>query len=197
MSSAADGKKPGTCTTDAPEDIPIECFKDGRRIIRSIPEAYEAFWSAEFSWLLPFDWYRYDIEGIMKRESVYKVVHRSSRLLALFLHTRGHRALALDNLQTLDPRSEYISREAFYARMARLNSSLYGELPLELRPFDFIETYPEGLVPVPGYRLSPDRTVILVKGVDPASGFDDGDVDWALFQVPPTGFVEGGPKPKK
>jgi len=188
-----DGKSPGTTTR---ENIPIECYHNGSRILRALPEAHALFWEVEFGWLLPLDWYRYDVKGHSRDLCVYEVVPRSSRLMAFFLHTRGRRALTLGDLRMLDAKSRHIGRNVFFCRMARLNSTLYRELPEELRPFDFIDTPRRGLVPEPGYRLNPHRSALLIQGVDPGSEFGDDDVDWALFQEPPVGLSKEGKRPK-
>lgn len=164
--------------------MPVECFHNGRRATLSLEEACQLFWQVEFAWLLPLDWYRYNLGGRQRKGSLYKDVSRSARVLAYYLMRRGHRGLTLEDIRILDKRSEFIGREAFHARMARLNTGLFDDLPSEVRPFDHTEVFHGNLEPIPAYRLKPDREVLLVVEAAPNSDIVSDEIDWAIFQTP-------------
>ena len=160
------------------------CFKNGRRIIIPLEQAYKLFWKSEFSWLWPMDWYRFKIDQFEGQSYVTKKAGRAARVLGYFLHRRGYRALSVDRFCELDCKSKFIGRDAFYARMAKFNR-LFGKMPTKLRPFEFFEVIPDDHRPQPGYRLKPGREIFMIHSLEPDSGFSGEDIDWTIFQRPP------------
>jgi hypothetical protein len=179
-----------------PGNVRLECFHNGRREMLPLEEALRLFWEVDFAWLLVTDFYRFRVGGRAGQGYMYRAVHRAPRVMVLHLMRRGGRALSLHDLNTLDKRSEFIGSEAFYARMARFNTSLFGDdMPAKFRPFEFTDALEDGSRPVPAYRLNPDRNVLLVVG--PMGGDHPGPASPGSDQPPVAGpwGMQGGPKP--
>lgn len=152
----------------------LECFYNGHRRLLPFDDALRLFWQVDFAWLTPTDFYRYSLNGRAGHGYVLRAIKRAPRVMAYHLMRRGNRGLTLDDLRGLDDRSPFIGTDAFYARMARLNSGLFHHhLPAEMRPFEFTEVFNGNLKPIPAYRLNPDRSILLIKGIagDSPGGF--------------------------
>ena len=166
--------------------ISLLCFENGRRLLLDCSEAYRRFWASEFAWLRPLKWYRFDVNEYSGRVYVHNVLRSAEEFMAHHLHRRGRRPLTRDTLQELDPRVTYMTTNMFEARAAKMNTGLFPDLPKELRPFVFTEEVQDKGWLQPAYCLSPKRSVFMICGVAPDNGDTDDDVNWFLFQHPPS-----------
>lgn len=173
-----------TMQPETNKNLSIECYTNGRHVFLPFEEALQQVRQTEFAWLLPLDWYRYHVGKYAGEEFVYRVVPKSSRLVAYHLHRRGYLALTIDDLRELDEDVTYLERAAFHARIAKL-ARLFNALPLELRPWEYVDFLDPNNTYIPAYRMNPERTYIMVIGVAPDCKVKNEEVDWMLFMTPP------------
>jgi len=165
--------------------IPLQCICNGARRVLELKKVVTLFWQVHCAWLLPLDWYRFQIEDCSHTAYVSRTMQERPRFMLLLLHRRGHLALRLDELIELDPLTAHISGPTFTSRASRINKTMFAELPEPLRPVEFFSAYDETLDPKRAYRIRPGCDTLLVIGTERTSGFKNDDVDWTVFLTPP------------
>jgi len=162
-------------------NLTLKCCENGSRVIQPFDTAYERFWRSNYAWLVPADWYKYDVEGHSGSKYVYPVAKTAALRLGFLIHTRKE-PLTIDDLEAADEMTHELTMDAFVTRAYRFNR-LFGKLPKELRPFQYAEILNDMGIPRAAYRVNPERTYFVVLGV--ASGHPQVDIDWSRFRQPP------------
>ena len=170
-------------TTEETKTI-LECCENGKRVVRPFHDAHRQFWLSNYAWLIPSDWYRWEIDRYSGETYVYPVVKKAALRLGFLIHTRKE-PLTMDDLEEADGDGYELSVDAFVARAYRFNR-LFGNLPRELRPYHYMDVLNKMGIPRPAYRMNPQRTYLVVLGIAPESPRTD--VDWSLFCQPPKDF---------
>lgn len=173
--------------------VNLECRKNGERIVHPFYEAYRQFWDCNYSWLVPSDWYRWQVDGHSGATYVYPVVKRAAMRLGFLVHTRKE-PLTIDELEAIDKAKRELTVDAFVARAYRFNL-LFGDLPKELRPFQYLDVLNKMGIARPAYRMNPQRTCFVVLGGAP--GNSRTDIDWSLFCQPPDPCKASASQPTK
>ena len=172
----------------APKDPLADCFHNGKHTALEVSQAHQLFYEVEFAWCVPGDLYRYNLDGHADTFLVHRRLRNTLRVMVYRLHQRGYLGLTLGTLKELDSLfSEGLVRASFRARMCRINTSLFRDLPDKLWPFEVLD----GLRgdDTAGYVLKRERDMLLVDGAvlrsDPTIRVDDALVDWTVFHRPP------------
>jgi len=172
--------KDNTMKHETKDNGTLDCHYNGQRRTLAMEEAYRLFWACDYAWLLPLDWYRWDVGGRVGADYVFKAVFPSARMFGLLMHTRGTRTLTIAALDKLAEKN--LRNETFNARAARFNK-LFRDLPPELRPFSHYEEQLINGKTMPAYRMNPERNWLVVVGAGDGS---NEAVDWAAFLEPPS-----------
>lgn len=163
----------------------LECLCNGARRVMTLRDAHKMFWEVECAWLLPLDFYRWEIEGHTWQDHIRTSVQARPKFMLRALHRRGHLALTCDDLVDLDPETTELTLGGLITRASRFGKVLFEGLPQHLRPFQLVETYTPSLEVVPGYALRSGCNVMLVVGLAWGSGLRRDEVDWTIFLTPP------------
>ncbi len=198
MSTATNGgadghpEREGTPKAVVPWEIPLECYPNGARRVIEVRHAIRPFWGAHCSYLLPLQWYRFDIGPHSRRLYLSEVVKERQMYLLLLLHRRCHLPLTREDLEDLDPKTSYLTLPNFHSRMSRIYNTLFADLPEHLIPIEPTQASGPDLKLRPAYRIKPRVDTFLITGVEPSSGFRPDDVDWTIFLTPPEPETSGG-----
>lgn len=157
----------------------LDCYVTGVRKRVSLPDAVRLFWTAAYAWCLKTDKYRWSVNGHAGEMIVSARVRTGVRQFALRAHTRGMRALTLEDFEQKENRE--FTTNNFQALAARFGEAFDG-LPTNLRPFRFCEIGEPVMRARKAYRMIDERPWIVILGV--ANGTDD-DIDWSPFVAPP------------
>lgn len=169
-------------TSPTDDNRQVDCYLNkGRRRI-PLDEAHRLFWKYPYAWLLPVDWYRWNVERHSGAEFVCEKVKPAARSFGLHVHTRGMRALTVVDLENIE--SGRIDIRTFQGRAARFNK-IFGDLPSNLRPFFYYEIDSPRQLRASAYRMHPNRPWIVVVGLKDGSGLQGEHPDWSLFLEPP------------
>lgn len=171
-------------TNPEAKELRLECYVQGKKRMLSIEEAHRQVCESQFAWIIPLDFYRYNIEGYEDMLRVSRTIPACSLLWGYHVHKRLD-YLTLESLQMLDPDHEDLSRSNFNALASRFGQ-LFRNLPMELRPIECDKTLVRNQRIAVGYRFKPEFTRILIVGVELGGGYTDDEVDWDLFLSPPT-----------
>lgn len=163
-------------TTDG--QILLDCYDTGRRIQLPFEEAQQRFSDRQYAWLVPTDFYRWNIDGHAGQNNV-RVILPCARSFGLHLHTRSTKCFTLSALCALE--DTILDPRALHKRAARFGE-LFGNLPRGLRPFFYYKFVPPGGLPQPAYCMHPDRTWFVIMGVVDTQAGDD--FDWWQFEHP-------------
>jgi hypothetical protein len=172
--------------------ISLACVLNGRSMRVSFLEAWRMLHRSHYGWLLPLDWYRWNVDGHPGEAYVYGVVKPAPRRLLWLIHMRGRRATTPRDLETLEEHDRIITSVTFYGRAARA-CKLFGDLPVPLRPFMHGEDVDDRGRRQCAYRMRADRDAFVIIGLENpcapstehASGAVAGPVDWHLLLEPP------------
>lgn len=172
---------------DPTSNISLEIYLKGRHLYKPGNEVYQLFWVVHYSWLLPTDFYRYEIEKYRDELFVYlQNVGKSARDFGLYLHTRTDRHLTLTDLRNLEENS-VLSNQVLHRRACDFNK-IFEAIPEEhadLRPFKHDKAFDRPGKPQ-SYRMNPYREYLVVKGIDPKIKLGSEDqVDWPKFEQKP------------
>ncbi len=174
-------------TIDPTSDISLEIYLKGRRLFKPGNEAYFLFWNVHYAWLLPTDFYQYEIEKYHDELYVYlKKVGKYARDFGLYLHTRTDRHLTLTDLCNLEENCA-LSIQVLHRRAADFNK-IFEAIPdnrADLRPFKHDRAFELPEKPQ-SYRMNPYRDYLVVKGIDPNIKLDPNtQIDWPKFEEKP------------
>ena len=161
------------------DTVKLDCFVKGARTCLCLPDAVRMFRESNYAWALPIDHYRWNVEGHSGAAYVCERVKPTPRRFGLYLHTRGTRALTLATLSELE--EKFINPRTFHGYAARFGK-LFGDLPIELRPFFCYGVDGVGQHPAPAYRMRSSRSWLVIQGVAAGQGLEDDEVDWSPFQ---------------
>jgi hypothetical protein len=172
---------------DPTSDILLEIYLKGRRILRPGNEVYLLFWKVQYAWLLPTDFYRYEIEDYHEELYPYlEKVGKYARDFGLYLHMRTDRHLTLTDLRNLEENS-VLSNQVLQRRACDFNK-IFKAIPenrADLRPFKHDKAFDRPGQPQ-SYRMDPYRDYLVVKGIDPKIKLDPEDqIDWPKFEQKP------------
>ena len=156
----------------------VECFVRGARRRLSLHDAHNLFCTCEYAWCLPLDIYRWTVEEHSGLAYVGERIQPAVRRFGVYLHVRGLRALTLDDLQQLESKS--IGKSCFHQLACRF-ATVFGTLPVRLRPYYHCESGELGGVPSRAYRMRGSCSWIVIVRAVPVKGFDDGRMDWSIF----------------
>lgn len=162
----------------------LECYENGARALLDLPAAWRALWQVDFGWILPTDFYRWQWGGHHGRGQVLPITLKCGRKFGFCLLTRTTPLTYWDMIE-YDPDFDDALFNAFIARASRFNRLF----PKEIRRSDPLLKYYPILHPhqdsEPAYRLVPEKTTLVIAGVDQDSGSSAGPVDWRALENPP------------
>ena len=172
---------------DPTSKILLVIYLKGRYFLWPGNEVYLLFWVVDYAWLLPLDFYRYEIDGYHDELYVYlERVGGLARDFGFYLHTRTDRYLTLMDLRNLEQNS-VLSTDVLHRRAADFNK-IFKALPdkrEDLRPFKNDKAIHRTGKPQ-SYRMNPYRNYLVVKGIDPKVKLDPEDqIDWPKFEKKP------------
>ena len=159
----------------------VDCSRNGEPTIIPFREAHESLWQSNYGWVIPQDWYRWAIGGHSAEQYPYTKVKRAALRLGFFVHTRNG-PMTIDDLEHLDKNGRELTIDAFTARACRFNR-LFSDLPVDLRPFHYLEVLNDMGIPRPAYRMYKDRTWTVILG--PGPGIPSDSIDWSILQTKP------------
>jgi hypothetical protein len=170
-------------TSHEANELRFECYVQGKKRMLPVEEARRQVWECQFAWIIPLDFYRYDIEGYKDHLRVSRTIPACCLLWGYHVHKRFD-YLTLASLQMLDPDHEDLTRPNFNALASRFGQ-LFRDLPTDLRPIECDKMIGRDHRITLGYRFKPELTRIMIVGVELGGSYTNDDVDWDLFLSPP------------
>jgi hypothetical protein len=162
--------------------IPTQCYVNGYNKILTLEETYILFWQVKFAWLLLLDWFRSEFDGIEGSGYVSKLARFSGMSFGYRLLTRGFLALTINDTCMLDEHGYSPNRNTFIQ-----NARRFGKLfPEKNRPYEATQVFDRDGNLQLAYRMKSDEKWLIIVGVDPKSEFTNEDINWSIFQTPPT-----------
>ncbi|MBN2560192.1 MAG: hypothetical protein JXQ75_04615 [Phycisphaerae bacterium] len=167
-----------------PTAIPLECHLDGEFEVLTFAAAHELVWKSDFAWVIRAGWYRLGWSGFEATGDTRRKAELAGEQFGFALLTQT--PLTITDFAKRGPITAD-DVEAFQGRAARFNRLVPKQLRKRAPLFEWCPVIDRWGRPEPAYRIVPGRTTLVVAGVDPDAGIDDGRVPWRRLQNPPSG----------
>ncbi|HNQ22535.1 MAG TPA: hypothetical protein PKK06_05515 [Phycisphaerae bacterium] len=162
----------------------LECYLNGLFALLSREEAHQELHKRDFGWVSPFGWVRYGWEGQAWSGPISSRVPGAGQAFGFWLLT-GEGARTLDRYRKHVAGMSLASVALFQAHASRFHRVLPEMLRRRSRLFRWAPVLDRNGCKIPAYAVVPERSTILIAGVDPDSCAPDTVFDWGILMSPP------------
>lgn len=183
----------------------LKCFVNGKCQTLSIEQAHQQLWQVNYGWVVPLNWFHWNIEGYQNGEFLLQRITPQPAWFALniflcqcpFTIDMAERIINDINrekceLNGREWKYKELDENVFVAWMSRFNKLFQHrnkgkDLPCYLWPFQFepVFTRQNRVLRRPAYKKIFGRSYMVLMGVHP--DFEDTSVlvEWNRFLEPP------------
>lgn len=100
--------------------IPLECYKNGKRVILPFATAHAKLWAANYGWIVPLDFYRWQIDDFIGESEIFRQIKGRAMQFGYLVHIQEN-PVTLDQMEKYFNNGETLGKDIFVAWAARFN----------------------------------------------------------------------------